>query len=185
MAGAKSGLIPSTGPLAATVPAVLGACVTALGQLALNHSPKSCNRRLNPPTVFPLTSYAQYIKTRSSVFFAMGRCQTNLSANGEVPKVGDIFVQADLARTLARLSPRKSVARRKATCRFDNGARLFLLGRSLSESAITCKLTADCLQRKTWRDFTPVSERPSKPITTVMRSTKPGFGRKVRRWSRP
>src|SRR5437870_5267314 len=30
MAGAKSGLIPSTGPLAATVPAVLDACVTAL-----------------------------------------------------------------------------------------------------------------------------------------------------------
>ena len=32
MAGAKSGLIPSTGPLAATVPAVLDACVTALDQ---------------------------------------------------------------------------------------------------------------------------------------------------------
>src|SRR6266705_5888788 len=30
MAGAKSGLIPSTGPLAATVPAVLDACVAAL-----------------------------------------------------------------------------------------------------------------------------------------------------------
>src|SRR3989475_4184528 len=30
MAGAKSGPIPSTGPLAATVPAVLDACVTAL-----------------------------------------------------------------------------------------------------------------------------------------------------------
>src|SRR6266576_3191792 len=32
MAGAKSGMIPSTGPLAATVPAVLDACVTALAQ---------------------------------------------------------------------------------------------------------------------------------------------------------
>ncbi|HKE60251.1 MAG TPA: gamma-glutamyltransferase, partial [Pyrinomonadaceae bacterium] len=32
MAGAKSGLIPSTGPLSATVPAVLDACVTALDQ---------------------------------------------------------------------------------------------------------------------------------------------------------
>src|ERR1700682_2488330 len=32
MPGAKSGLIPSTGPLAATVPAVLDACVTALDQ---------------------------------------------------------------------------------------------------------------------------------------------------------
>src|SRR6266496_5522427 len=31
MAGARSGMIPSTGPLAATVPAVLDACVTALG----------------------------------------------------------------------------------------------------------------------------------------------------------
>src|SRR5438876_11603162 len=31
--GAKAGLIPSTGPLAATVPAVLDACVTALVQL--------------------------------------------------------------------------------------------------------------------------------------------------------
>src|SRR5712692_2590351 len=30
--GAKSGMIPSTGPLAATVPAVLDACVTALDQ---------------------------------------------------------------------------------------------------------------------------------------------------------
>src|SRR3989454_5391151 len=32
MAGAKSGSIPATGPLAATVPAVLAACVTALEQ---------------------------------------------------------------------------------------------------------------------------------------------------------
>ena len=32
MAGAKSGVIPSTGPLPATVPAVLDACVTALAE---------------------------------------------------------------------------------------------------------------------------------------------------------
>jgi gamma-glutamyltranspeptidase len=32
IAGAKSGPIPSTGPLSATVPAVLGACITALDQ---------------------------------------------------------------------------------------------------------------------------------------------------------
>src|SRR6058998_605428 len=44
MAGAKSGLIPSTGPLAATVPAVLDACVTALDQFGT----KSLSEVLQP-----------------------------------------------------------------------------------------------------------------------------------------
>ena len=40
MAGAKSGTIPSTGPLSATVPAVLDACITRSISLGQNHLAK-------------------------------------------------------------------------------------------------------------------------------------------------
>src|SRR5258708_17643538 len=45
MAGAKSGIIPSTGPLGANEPAVLDACVTALDQFGL----KSLTQVIHPP----------------------------------------------------------------------------------------------------------------------------------------
>src|SRR5437660_3993128 len=105
MAGAKSGLIPSTGPLAATVPAVLDACVTALDRFGT----KSLNEVIQPAIElaegFPIDELrVEYIKTRAPIFSKWPDAKRIFLPNGQVPKVGDIFVQADLARTLRAIA---------------------------------------------------------------------------------
>jgi gamma-glutamyltranspeptidase/glutathione hydrolase len=104
MAGAKSGLIPSTGPLSATVPAVLDACVTALDQFGTKSLAEVIQPAIELADGFPIDELrVQYIKTRAPVFSAWPEAKRLFLPNGDVPKLGDIFVQADLARTLREI----------------------------------------------------------------------------------
>lgn len=104
MAGAKSGLIPSTGPLAATVPAVLDACVTALDQFGTKSLAEVMQPAIELADGFPIDELrVQYIQTRGPIFSQWSDAKRIFMPNGAVPKVGDIFVQADLARTLREI----------------------------------------------------------------------------------
>lgn len=105
MPGAKrAGVIPSTGPLAATVPAVLDACVVALDQFGTKTLAEVMEPAIQLADGFPLDELrAQYIKTRSPIFSQWPDAKRIFLPNGEVPKPGDIFVQADLARTLREI----------------------------------------------------------------------------------
>lgn len=101
MAGAKSGLIPSTGPLAATVPAVLDACVTALDQFGTKSLAEVMQPAIELADGFPIDELrVQYIQTRAPIFSQWPAAKNVFLPGGQTPKVGDIFVQADLARTL-------------------------------------------------------------------------------------
>jgi gamma-glutamyltranspeptidase / glutathione hydrolase len=104
MAGAKPGLIPSTGPLAATVPAVLDACVTALDQFGTKTLAEVMQPAIELADGFPIDELrVQYIKTRSPIFSQWPDAKRVFLPNGQTPKVGDLFVQADLARTLREI----------------------------------------------------------------------------------
>jgi len=105
MAGAKKpGLIPSTGPLAATVPAVLDACITALDQFGTKTLAEVMEPAIQLADGFPIDELrVQYIKTRALIFSQWADAKRVFLPGGEVPKVGDIFVQADLARTLREI----------------------------------------------------------------------------------
>jgi gamma-glutamyltranspeptidase / glutathione hydrolase len=101
IAGAKPGTIPSTGPLSATVPAVLDACVLALDEFGTKSLAEVMQPGIELAEGFPIDELrVEYIKTRSRVFSQWPDAKKVFLPNGEVPKVGDIFVQADLARTL-------------------------------------------------------------------------------------
>jgi len=120
MAGAKSGLIPSTGPLAATVPAVLDACVTALDQFGTKSLAEVMQPAIELADGFPIDELrVQYIQTRGPIFSQWPDAKRVFLPNGQAPKVGDIFVQADLARTL-----RAIVAAEKAASTKDRHAGL-------------------------------------------------------------
>ncbi len=100
----KTGLIPSTGPLAATVPGVLDACVTALDHFGTKTLAEVMEPAIQLADGFPLDELrVQYIRTRSSIFSQWPDAKRVFLPNGEVPKPGDIFVQADLARTLREI----------------------------------------------------------------------------------
>jgi gamma-glutamyltranspeptidase/glutathione hydrolase len=124
MARANSGRIPSTGPLAATVPAVLDACVTALDQFGTKSLGEVMQPAIELADGFPIDELrVQYIKTRGPVFAKWADAKRVFMPNGEVPKVGDIFVQADLARTLRAIVAAEKQAVRKT----KNGRHLGLM----------------------------------------------------------
>jgi len=113
-AGAKkTGLIPSTGPLSATVPAVLDACVTALDQFGTKTLAEVMEPAIQLADGFPIDELrVQYIKTRAPIFAQWEAAKRVFLPGGEVPKVGDIFVQADLARTLREIVRAERLASR-------------------------------------------------------------------------
>lgn len=99
--GRRGALIPSTGPLAATVPGVLDACVVALDQFGTKSLAEVMEPAIQLADGFPLDELrVQYIRTRSPIFSQWPDAKRIFLPNGEIPKAGDIFVQADLARTL-------------------------------------------------------------------------------------
>src|SRR4029078_7983679 len=102
--GAKPGPIPSTGPLSATVPAVLGACITALDNFGTKTLGEVMQPAIELADGFPIDELrVEYIKTRSPIFSQWPEAKRLFLPNGEIPKVGDLFVQADLARTLREI----------------------------------------------------------------------------------
>ena len=114
MAGAKSGIIPSTGPLPATVPAVLDACVTALDQFGTKSLSEVMQPAIELADGFPIDELrVQYIKTRGKVFSQWADAKRIFLPRGEVPQLGDLFVQADLARTLREIVRAETQAARK------------------------------------------------------------------------
>ncbi|HEX2271989.1 MAG TPA: gamma-glutamyltransferase, partial [Pyrinomonadaceae bacterium] len=90
----RGGLIPSTGPLSATVPAILDACVTALDKFGTKTLAEVMEPAIQLADGFPIDELrVQYIRTRSSVFSQWPDAKRVFLPGGEVPKVGDIFVQ--------------------------------------------------------------------------------------------
>ncbi len=109
----RGGLIPSTGPLSATVPAILDACVTALDKFGTMTLAEVMEPAIQLADGFPIDELrVQYIRTRSSIFSQWPDAKRVFLPGGEIPKVGDIFVQADLARTLREIVRAEKVASR-------------------------------------------------------------------------
>ena len=109
----RGGLIPSTGPLSATVPAILDACVTALDKFGTKTLAEVMEPAIQLADGFPIDELrVQYIRTRSSIFSQWADAKRIFLPGGEIPKVGDIFVQADLARTLRKIVNAEKLASR-------------------------------------------------------------------------
>ena len=124
MAGARSGVIPSTGPLPATVPAVLDACVTALAEFGTKSLGEVMQPAIELADGFPIDELrVQYIKNRGSVFSQWPDAKRIFMPGGQVPQVGDVFVQADLARTLRSIVAAEKAAARKGRVAGLRGAR--------------------------------------------------------------
>lgn len=102
--GSRPGLIPSTGPLPATVPAVLDACVTALDQFGTKSLAEVMQPAIELAEGFPIDELrVDYITRRAEIISQWEAAKQVFIPDGVIPKVGDIFVQADLARTLREI----------------------------------------------------------------------------------
>lgn len=101
---AGKGRIPSTGPLAATVPGVLDAMIIALDRFGTLRLADVLEPAIELADGFPLDEMrVSYIRNTRQVFEQWPEARAIFLPNGKEPKVGDVFVQKDLARTLREL----------------------------------------------------------------------------------
>ncbi len=101
---AKPALIPSTGPTAATVPGVLDAMIVALENYGTMKLADVMQPAIELADGFPIDELrVQYIKNTRPAYEQWKDTTDIFLPNGQVPKVGDIFVQKNLARTLREL----------------------------------------------------------------------------------
>jgi gamma-glutamyltranspeptidase/glutathione hydrolase len=100
----KPGPIPSTGPLAATVPGVLDAMIVALDQFGTLSLADVLQPAIELADGFPIDELrVSYIRNTRRVFEQWPEAKAIFLPDGQEPKVGDIFAQKDLARTLREL----------------------------------------------------------------------------------
>lgn len=98
------GLIPSTGPLAATVPGVLDAMIVALDNFGSMSLGEVMAPAIELADGFPLDELrVNYIHNTRRVFEQWPAARAVFLPHGEEPKVGQLFVQKNLARTLREL----------------------------------------------------------------------------------
>lgn len=112
--GRKPGLIPGTGPLAATVPGVLDAMIVALDQFGTMTLAEVLQPAIELAESFPIDELrVQYIRNTRRVFEQWPDTKAVFLPNGQEPKVGDIFVQKNLANSLRELvAAEKKAAKR-------------------------------------------------------------------------
>src|SRR5262245_5172785 len=102
--GSGSAPIPSTGPLAATVPGVLDAMIVALDNYGTMKLADVMEPAIELAEAFPIDELrVNYIRNTRGVFEQWPDSRALFLPNGEVPKLGDIFVQKNLAATLREL----------------------------------------------------------------------------------
>jgi gamma-glutamyltranspeptidase/glutathione hydrolase len=117
----KPGGIPSTGPLAATVPGVLDAMIVALKSYGTMKLADVMQPAIELADAFPIDELrVSYIHNTRPVYEKWPSSRAVFLPNGQEPKVGDIFVQKDMARTLRELvDVEKKNARRGRNAAID------------------------------------------------------------------
>jgi gamma-glutamyltranspeptidase / glutathione hydrolase len=112
--GARPGTIPSSGILPATVPGVLDAAIVALDKFGTKTLAEVIQPAIELADGFPIDELrVSYIERTRKIFEAWPETAKLFLPAGRVPKVGEMFAQPDLARTLREIV----AAERRATSR--------------------------------------------------------------------
>ena len=110
--GARPGTIPSTGILPATVPGVLDAVIVALDKFGTKTLAEVIEPAIELADGFPIDeTRVNYIKNTRKVFEAWPTSAKLFLPGGREPRVGEIFSQPDLARTLRAIVAAERSAR--------------------------------------------------------------------------
>ncbi len=117
----QAGVIPSSGILPATVPAVLDAVVTALDRFGTKTLAEVMQPAIELADGFPIDELrVSYIERLRKLLESWESSRKVFLPNGRAPKIGEMFSQPDLARTLREIV----AAERKAKPRGRHAALL-------------------------------------------------------------
>lgn len=174
--GMKPGTIPSFGPLSAIVPGAIDAMLVSLE----NYGTMSFAE-----VIQPAIELAQGFPIDSRLIKAIEKGKEHLQKwpvsakiflpNGQVPKEGDLFVQADLARTLQEMADAEKKAAGDRKARIEAVREYFYRGPIAKRIATSCEQSG-CLLRE--KDFAAYHAKVEEPLTTNYRGIdvyKAGF----------
>lgn len=117
--GARPGSIPSSGILPATVPGVLDAAITALDRFGTKTLAEIMQPAIELADGFPIDELrVSYLEKTRKILEPWPTSVKVFLPQGRVPRPGEMFVQADLARTLREIVK----AERSASARGRHGA---------------------------------------------------------------
>jgi gamma-glutamyltranspeptidase/glutathione hydrolase len=175
--GASPGTIPSTGILPATVPGVLDAAIVALDKFGTKSLAEVMQPAIELADGFPIDELrVNYIKNTRKVYEAWPTSAKLFLPGGREPKVGEIFSQPDLARTLRQIVAAERQARARGRSQALRAARDYFYKGPVAKRISDFSEANGGLLRAS--DFAAFQARVEEPTRTAYRGVevyKTGF----------
>jgi gamma-glutamyltranspeptidase / glutathione hydrolase len=169
--------IPSTGPLAATVPGVLDAMIVALDNYGTMKLADVMQPAIELAEAFPIDELrVSYIHNTRQVYEQWPASRAVFLPNGKEPRVGDIFVQKDLARTLRELvAVEKKNARRGRHAALEAVRDYFYRGPLAKRYCDAIEQAGGLLRASDMAKFRAEIDQPTKAVYRGYEVYKVGF----------
>ncbi len=176
-AGGKPGKISSFGPLSAIVPGAVDALLVSLENYGTLSFADVIQPAIELAQGFPIDQRLVNAIKRGQQYVEKWPATKNVFLpNGQVPKEGDIFVQADLARTLQEMvAAEKGASSKGRIAGLEAVREYFYRGPIAKRMSAFCEQNG-CLLRE--KDFAAFQARIEAPVTTNYRGVdvyKAGF----------
>lgn len=175
--GASPGTIPSTGILPATVPGVLDAAIVALDKFGTKSLAEVMQPAIELADGFPIDELrVNYIKNTRKVYESWPTSAKLFLPGGREPKVGEIFSQPDLARTLRQIVAAERQARARGRSQALRAARDYFYKGPVAKRISDFSEANGGLLRAS--DFAAFQARVEEPTRTAYRGVevyKTGF----------
>ncbi len=166
--GAHQGIIPSFGPLSAIVPSAIDSLLLALEKYGTLSFREVIQPAIDLADGFPLNErLAREFELARPVYERWPSTRSVYLPNGRPPREGEIFAQADLARTLRSLaSVERRNSKRGRVAALEAVRNYFYRGPIAHRISEFCK-QAGCLLRE--GDFAAYHAKVEQPVTTTYR----------------
>lgn len=175
--GGRPGAIPSAGILPATVPAVLDAVVTALDRFGTKSLAEVMQPAIELAEGFPIDELrVAYIERNRKFIESWPQTAKIFLPNGRVPKLGEMFAQPDLARTLREIVQAERAAAKKGRSAALRAARdYFYKGEIAKRLSDFCEANGGLLRATDLASFNARVEEPTRTSYRGYEIYKTGF----------
>ncbi|HVG18269.1 MAG TPA: gamma-glutamyltransferase family protein [Blastocatellia bacterium] len=175
--GSRPGLIPSSGILPATVPGVLDAVVMALDRFGTKSLAEVMQPAIELADGFPIDELrVSYIEKTRKIFEQWPTSAKLFLPGGRVPKVGEVFSQPELARTLREIVKAEGAARSRGRREALAAARdYFYKGQVARRISDFCEKNGGLLRAQDFAAFRAKIEEPTKTAYRGYEVYKTGF----------
>jgi gamma-glutamyltranspeptidase/glutathione hydrolase len=165
---ARSGIIPSYGPLSAIVPSAVDSILLALEKYGTMRLNEVIQPAIELAQGFPLDDHEALVIERTFPVWDRWRTTERVyMPGGHLPKGGDLFVQADLARTFQSLAEVETQNAGKGRTAALEGVRDYFYRGPIAKRISDFCESAGCLLRA--GDFAAYHARVEKPLETTYR----------------